>query len=208
MPKGDPGSLQTLRDYIHDFTGMGDFLVCTTTGKVLHRIKNIREMLAILKKAEKPTKTGQELRNILESYGERDNFSTWLYMHGYKDLANRLLPKRAKGRRLVSLLRHEFEEEIERVDTTPLVIEGREIFNLRELIETLRTLPPAKIQDYSDRDVFSTWLDSKGFTELAEEVRPIHGSGPRLENILIEKTEKWMKIYSSRTKQSPRRKHG
>jgi hypothetical protein len=198
MPKGDPGSLQTLREYIHDFTGMGDFLVCDKSGRVLHRIKNIREMLAVLKKAEKPTKTGQELRDILETYGERDSFSTWLYMHGYKDLADRLLPRRAKGRKLVSLLRHVFEEEIERVDRTPLVIDGIEIFSLQELLETLRTLPPSKIQDYSDNDVFSTWLDRKGYTELAEEIRPIHGSGQRLENILVEKTEKWITIYSTR----------
>jgi hypothetical protein len=197
MPKGDPGSLQTLRDYIHDFTGMGDFLVIDKTGKVLFRLKNIRDMLSVLKKAEKPTKTGQQLREILEGYGERDNFSTWLYMHGYKDLADRLLPKRAKGRRLVSLLRRTFEEEIERVDATPLVIEGREIFSLGELLDTLRTLPPSKIQDYSDHDVFSTWLDRKGYTELAEEIRPIHGSGQRLENLLVEKTEKWIEIYTS-----------
>lgn len=197
MPKGDPGSLQTLREYIHDFTGMGDFLVINKTGKVLFKLKNIREMLAVLKKAEKPTKTGQQLREILEAYGERDNFSTWLYMHGYKDLADRLLPKRAKGRRLVNLLRRTFEEEIERVDATPLVLEGREIFSLEELLETLRTLPPSKIQDYSNNDVFSTWLDRKGYTELAEEIRPIHGSGQRLEKILVEKTMKWIEIYSS-----------
>ena len=197
MPKGDPGSLQTLREYLHDFTGMGDFLIINKAGKVLFRIKNIRGMLAVLKKAEKPTKTGQQLREILEAYGERDNFSTWLYMHGYKDLADRLLPKRAKGRRLVSLLRRAFEEEIKRVDATPLVIEGREIFSLEELLETLRTLPPSKIQDYSDNDVFSTWLDRKGYTELAEEIRPIHGSGQRLEKLLVEKTKKWLEIYTS-----------
>jgi len=197
MPKGDPGSLQTLREYIHDFTGMGDFLVCSKTGKVLYRIKNIREMLAVLKKAEKPTKTGQELRHILEASGDRDNFSTWLYMHGYKDLADRLLPMHAKGRRLVSLLRRVFEEEIERVEAAPLVIDGLEVFSLQELLETLRKLPASKIQDYSDRDVFSTWMDRKGYTELAEEIRPIHGSGQRLEKILIEKIEKWMEFYSS-----------
>ncbi len=197
MPKGDPGSLQTLKDYIHDFTGMGDFLIMDKAGKVLYRLKNIREMLSVLKEAEKPTKAGQDLREILEGYGERDNFSTWLYMHGYKDLADNLLPKRAKGRRLISLLRHVFEEEIERVDATPLVIEGRQIFSLEELLETLRAIPPSKLQDYSDRDVFSTWLDRKGYSELAEEIRPIHGSGQRVEKILIEKTEKWAKIYSS-----------
>ena len=197
MPKGDPGSLQTLKEYIHDFTGLGDFLIINRAGNVLYRLKNIREMLSVIKKAEKPTKTGEQLREILEGYGERDNFSTWLYMHGYKDLADRLLPKRAKGRRLISLLRRTFEEEIERVDATPLVIEGREIFGLEELLETFRAIPPSKLQDYSDRDVFSTWLDRKGYSELAEEIRPIHGSGQRLEKILLEKTEKWSKLYSS-----------
>jgi hypothetical protein len=97
----------------------------------------------------------------------------------------------------VSLLRRVFEEEIERVEAAPLVIDGLEIFSLQELLETLRTLPASKIQDYSDRDVFSTWMDRKGYTELAEEIRPIHGSGQRLEKILIEKIEKWMKFYSS-----------
>jgi hypothetical protein len=196
MPKGDPGSLDTLRDYLQDHTGMGDFLVRSKTGKVLYRIRNIREMLKVLKLADRPTKTGEKLRGILESHGERDNFSTWLYMHGHKDLADQLLPRRAKGHRLIDLLRRVFEEEIARVDATPLLISDLEIFTLEDLLAAMRSLPPAKIQEHSDNDVFSNWLDLKGYSELAEEIRPIHGTGQRLEKSLIEKIERWVKIYA------------
>lgn len=196
MPKGDPGSLQTLREYINDYTGMGDFLISSPTGKILYRIKNIPEMLDILKKAEKDTKHGKQLRDILEVYGKRDNFSTWLYMHGYKELANKVLPMRRKGRPLILLLKRLFEKEIKRAEITPLLIDGIEIYTLDELLEALRTIPPARIQNLSDNDVFSTWLDSRGFAELAEEIRPIHGKGIKLEKTLANKVEKWIKIYS------------
>lgn len=197
MPKGDPGSLDTLRDYLHDHTGMGDFLVRSNTGKVLHRVRNIREMLHVLKLADKPTKTAEKLRGILEAHGERDNFSTWLYMHGHKDLADRLLPRRARGHRLIDLLRRVFEEEITRIDATPLEVSDREIYTLKDLLEAIRSLPPKEIQTYSDNDVFSNWLDLKGYSELAEEIRPIHGTGQRLEKSLVEKIEKWIEIYAS-----------
>ena len=42
MPKGDPGSLETLSDYIHDFTGMGDFIIRGKSGKEHYRIKHIQ----------------------------------------------------------------------------------------------------------------------------------------------------------------------
>jgi hypothetical protein len=195
MPKGDPGSLQTLQEFIQDFTGMGDFLVCSESGRELYRAKNLRDLLEIFKKAEKSTKRGEQLRHILEESGERDNFSTWLYMHGFKELANKILPMRAHGRRLVSLLKGLFEEEVARVDATPLVVHGKEIYSLPQLLDVIRTVPPAKLQDYSDNDVFSAWLDRKGYSELAEEIRPFHGSGQRLERTLAEKVEKWIKIY-------------
>ncbi len=195
MPKGDPGSLQTLREFIQDFTGMGDFLVCSKSGRELYRLKSLQEMLSVFKKAEKPTKLGEQLRSILEESGKRDNFSTWLYMHGFRELADRILPMRAKGRRLVSLLKKLFEEELERVESAPLVLHGKEIFDLPQLLAALKTVPPSKLQDYSDNDVFSTWLDRKGYPELAEEIRPVHGSGQRLERILVEKVEKWLNLY-------------
>ena len=195
MPKGDPGSLQTLQEYIQDYTGMGDFLICNKSGRELYRLKTLQEMLSVFKKAEKSTKRGEELRIVLEKSGDRDSFSTWLYMHGFKQLADRILPMRAKGRRLVSLLKNLFDEEIERMQAIPLVLHGKEIFDLPQLLDAIRAIPPAKLQDYSDKDVFSTWLDRRGYSELAEEIRPVHGSGQRLERILVEKIEKWLERY-------------
>jgi hypothetical protein len=195
MPKGDPGSLQTLQEYIQDFTGMGDFLVCNRNGRELYRAKNLQDMLEIFHKAEKPSKLGEQLRHILEESGKRDNFSTWLYMHGFKEMADKLLPKRATGRRLVSLLKKSFAEEVALVEATPLVLQGREIYDLPQLLAALKTIPAAKLQEFSDKDVFSTWLDRKGYSELADEIRPVHGSGPRLGRLLVDKIEKWIRVY-------------
>jgi len=202
MPKGDPGSLETLRDYIHDFTGLGDFLVCDESGEVRFRARDIRDLRDILQKAEKNTKEGKELREILVGSGERDNFSTWLYMHGFKDLANKILPMRIGGKRMVRVLEELFEKEIQRVESLPLMIEEKKAFTLEDLLDIMQTIPPSKIQEYADRDVFSNWLDRKGYPELANELRPIHGSGQRLEKRLSETIQKWMPIYAKRKKDS------
>jgi len=69
------------------------------------------------------------------------------------------------------------------------------IFNLHDLLHTLRTIDPHKIQYFSDNDLFSIWLDRKGYPELAEEFRPIHGSGQKLEQTLADIVEKWIEIY-------------
>ncbi len=198
MPKGDPRSLQALRGYIHDHTGVGDFIINNQEGNELFRIKNIREMLKVMQEAEKDTEKAKKLRKILEIYGKRDTFSTWLYMHGFQDLGDKLLPQHAKGRRLVSKLKRHFEKEIIRVDSTPLIIQDHRIFDLKGLLHVLRSFDPAAIQQMSDNDIFSTWLERKGYPELAEEFRPIHGSGIKLEKTLAELVEKWIRIYQSR----------
>jgi hypothetical protein len=198
MPKGDPGSLQTLKNYIHNFTGMGDFLVFSKKGKELYRIKNIREMYQIVLKAEKNTDEGQKLRGLLEIYGQKDWFSTWLYMHGYNELGDKLRPRQAKGHHLVKILKNHLKREIQRMNYTPLIIDGSKIFDLDDLLQVLRTVNPAKIQDFSDNDLFSTWLDHQGYPELAEEFRPIHNKGAKLGKILSDVVEKWIKIYKSR----------
>ncbi|MCX6563049.1 MAG: hypothetical protein NTU60_05525 [Candidatus Aminicenantes bacterium] len=48
--------------------------------------------------------------------------------------------------------------------------------------------------------MFSTWLDCKAYPELAEEFRPIHGSGERLREDLAGAVEKWITIYRARGK--------
>ncbi len=180
LPKGDPGSLQKLRDYIDDLTGMGDFLVFGKKGSEPRRAKDIHGIYRILLEAEQDTSAGRELRDILETYGEKDKFSTWLYMHSYKELADRLRPRRGYGRQLITLLKRHFRLEIARIERMPLIIDGRKIFTLDDLHVSLQTLSAEKIQRYSDDDIFSSWLDRKGYPELAAVFRPVHGSRPSL----------------------------
>jgi len=191
MPKGDIGSLDILKEYIHDYTGLGDFVIQNEQRTIYYRVKNIHELYDILVKAE----TDGQLRSLLEIYGEKDFFSTWLYMHGFRELGDKLRPKRDRGLRLVSILQRYIRREIMRMQFTPLLIDDAKIFTLSDLLHTLRTVSPEKIQYFSDNDFFSIWLDRKGFNELAEEFRPIHGSGPKLAQKLASLVEKWIDIY-------------
>ena len=198
MPKGDPGSLDTLKTYIYDHTGMGDFLIHDRNGAELYRITDIKGMVSVLLKAEKENAEAYELRELLGECGQKDCFSTWLYMHGYRDLANRLLPEHALGVPLVRLLIDELRSEIQKIKYTPLVIGKMKVWNLKDLLRVFRTFDPVRIQKYSDNDLFSTWLDFKGYPELAEEIRPIHSKGAKLEKILHDIVKKWIGVYRNR----------
>ncbi len=195
LPKGDPGSLITLRKYIQDYTGMGDFLIQDEKGKVLYRIKNIQEMIKILEQAGKNTEQARKLREILEDYGKRDCISTWLYMHSFRELGDVLRPIRVGGQRMITVLKRHLKREVLRMASTALLIDNEKATNLAELVHLLKTADPRKIQRLSNNDVFSSWLDRKGYTELAEELRPIHGTGQNLINSLTSIIEKWMPIY-------------
>jgi hypothetical protein len=198
LAKGDQGSLQKLKDYILNFTGLGDFLIHDKDGHEMRRAKNISDICQILLEAEKDTEQGLKLRERLESYGEKDKFSTWLYMHSYPELGDRLRPKKGRGQKLITLLKRHFQVEITRMERTPLIIEGEKIFKLQDLHAALQTLSAEKVQPYSDNDIISSWLDCKGYPELAEELRPVHGSGPQLCQTLTEIVEKWIKVYEER----------
>ena len=198
LPKGDPGSLQKLKDYILNFTGLGDFLITDKEGQELHRAKDIHGIYRILLDAEKDTEQGRKLRDILESYGEKDKFSTWLYMHSYQELGDRLRPRRGKGQQLITLLKRYFQNEMELTEQIPLIVGGQKIFSLDDLYASLKTLDLDIIQPYSDNDVISSWLDRKGYPELAEELRPIHGSGAKLSQTLVQIVEKWIRVYQER----------
>jgi hypothetical protein len=121
-------------------------------------------------------------------------------MHGYKELGDKLRPRQAKGQHLVKILKNHLKREIQRMNYTPLIIDQHKIFNLEDLLHVLLTVDHDKIQNFSDNDLFSTWLDHQGYAELAEEFRPIHNKGPKLEKILSLIVEKWIKIYKSREK--------
>jgi hypothetical protein len=195
LPKGDPGSLITLHKYIQDYTGIGDFLVQNETGDVLHRIKNIQGMIKILEKAGKNTPQGIKLREILEDYGKKDSISTWLYMHSFRELGDVLRPIHVGGQRMITVLKKHLKSEVLRMASTPLYIDKKKASNLRELLHLLKVSDPSKIQSLSDNDVFSSWLDRKGYTELAEELRPIHGTGQTLIDSLTFIIEKWIPAY-------------
>lgn len=198
LPKGDPGSLEKLKDYILSFTGLGDFLIHDSEGQEMYRAKDIYGICQILLEAEKDTPQGLRLREILESYGEKDKFSTWLYMHSYRELGDRLRPRRGQGRQLITLLKRHLRVEIARMTNTPLIIDGEKIFSLHDLRAALQNLDAPRIQPYSDNDILSSWLDRKGYSELAEELRPIHGSGPKLCQTLTQIVRKWIKAYEER----------
>lgn len=200
LPKGDPGSLQTLKEYILDFTGLGDFLIQSKTGKELFRIKDIYQMNEVLIEAKKHTRQAEKLREILEIYAEKDAFSTWLYMHGFRALGDEIRPKRGSGLDLMRALEEPIRREISRLHSTPLVIGEKRVFDLSDLLSVLREVKPRMIQDFSDNDVFSTWLDRKGYPELAEEIRPIHGSGEKLKEALTQSIAKWIAIYQKSDK--------
>jgi hypothetical protein len=191
LAKGDPGSLQKLKEYILNLTGLGDFLIYDNAGREIHRAKDISGICRILQEAEQETPQGLKLREILESYGAKDKFSTWLYMHSYRELGDRLRPRRGRGRQLVTMLRRSFQTEIARIERMPLDIAGRKIFNLEDLRTSLLSLDAEQIQAYSDNDIISSWLDRKGYPELAEELRPIHGSGPKLCQTLADAVGRW-----------------
>lgn len=198
LPKGDPGSLETLGTYIRDFTGIGDFVIRDDEGRELHRSKDIRDLYRLVSRAGGDDSEAEHLRSILETYGQRDMFSTWLYMHSFRDLGDKLRPRRHKGKQLIAELAASLEQEFGRMHRTPLVIEGNKILDLKGLAQTLRTASPETIAPYSDNDIISSWLDSRGYSELAEELRPIHGKGTHLQGMVIDIIERWMKVYDAR----------
>jgi hypothetical protein len=198
LPKGDPGSLQTLHDYIQDFTGLGDFVLRDRKGIESFRAKDIYQLGQILAEAKKHTKKAQKIREILEVYGEKDAFSTWLYMHGFRELADELRPQHGKGPDLVKKLIEPIEREISRIHSTSLRIGEERVYSLDGLLKALHKVEPELIQNLSDNDVFSNWLDRKGYPELAEEIRPIHGSGEKLKEALVQSISKWLALYEKK----------
>ncbi len=198
LPKGDPGSLETLKRYLHDRTGMGDFVIFGRDGRELYRLRDIYQIYSLLTRAEGDDRESRELRSLLEEYGEKDMFSSWCYMHSYQALGDRLRPQHVKGRRMISLLKRSFLRESLRARCTPLVVEGWKINNLADLRKVLDQLPSDWIRPLSDNDVFSSWLDYRGYSELAEVLRPIHGKGRELNDALVAAVEKWETIYRDR----------
>jgi hypothetical protein len=195
LPKGDPGSLIMLREYIRDYTGIGDFLIKDQDGDVFHRVKNIQGMISVFEEAEKNTPRAQKLKDILEIYGQKDSISTWLYMHSFRELGDTIRPLRTQGEEMITLLKKHLKEEVSRMKSTPLIVDKIKANNLNELLHLLKNADHSEIEKLSNNDAFSSWLDRKGYSELAEELRPIHGTGQSLNKSLTATVEKWISVY-------------
>jgi hypothetical protein len=188
LPKGDPDAVEILDRYVHDFTGLGDFLFFDD-GDVWRRATTLKELREAI--ADAPI-------GMLEEYAAKDYFSTWLYMHGFRRLADRLRTRRDVGKELKKVLLAALEKEIEIVREQELMIlnERKEIVGraktVRELVEAIKTIGVRTLQEYSASDVFSMWLMIKGYPVLADKIRPIHGEGEELRRELIETFEVWL----------------
>jgi hypothetical protein len=99
---------------------------------------------------------------------------------------------------MITILKKHLKSEVLRMASTPLYIDDKKASNLRDLLHLLKKADPSKIQSLSNNDVFSSWLDRKGYTELAEELRPIHGTGQALIKSLSSIVEKWVYIYGKK----------
>lgn len=198
LPKGNPGSLEALKKYIHDFCGIGNFLVHDAEGTEIFRLTNLREILGLLYQVKDQRGDYQQILEILNEYGEKDFFSTWLYMHSYRDLGDRLRPLKGMGDEMIDILINLMENELKRIKKRPLVINNKKIFNLPELVKALKSASPEEVQPLSNNDVLSSWLDRKCFSELAEELRPIHGKGKPLVDEIIRVVDKWISFYEQR----------
>jgi hypothetical protein len=155
-------------------------------------------MIEVLEQAGENTPEAIKQRGILEGYGKRDCISTWLYMHSFRELGDVLRPMHLMGQRMITILKKHLKSEVLRMASTPLYIDDKKASNLRDLLHLLKKADPSKIQSLSNNDVFSSWLDRKGYTELAEELRPIHGTGQALIKSLSSIVEKWVYIYGKK----------
>ena len=93
------------------------------------------------------------------------------------------------------MLKEDFGRQIDWLKLTPLVIDDIRIHSISDMLHVLRTAGEEAIQPFSDNDILSSWLDRQGYSELAEELRPIHGSGKKLGETLISVIEKWQVYY-------------
>ena len=198
LPKGDEGSLDMLRSFLRDQTGMGDFVLYDERGVQRRRLKEIGGIYSMLSEAAGQGQEAQDLRKLLEAYGERDKFSTWFYMHSYRELGDRLRPLRVRGRRMITVLRRLLLREMLRMRYTPLRLDRTEVYNLGRLAEAVRSADPAQVEALANDDAISSWLDRKGYSELADALRPIHGKGPELGRMISDIVEKWHFIYRNR----------
>jgi hypothetical protein len=201
LPKGDPGSLERLREYILNYSGLGDFLVLDSSSTEIYRLKTIKDLYRLLCGMIPGDPAAELLLERLESYARRDQFSTWLYMHSFHELAETVQPRRGKGWRLVTELKRYLWREIQRIRCSPLSIGHAKVYDLQQLLRVFRDITEDEIQPLADRDIVSSWLDRLSYPELAEELRPIHGTWSGQKETIVSTVEKWIRLYADRAEQ-------
>ncbi len=181
LPKGDPGSVEILDQYVHDFTGIGDFLF-VRNGRMWRCAKTLSELREAI--ADAPIA-------LLEEYADKDYFSTWLYMHGFRKLADRLVVRRDQGEELKDVLLSTIDREIVNTEREELVLYNSDkkvmgrARTVEELIELVENVDTRTLKEYSKGDHFSMWLMRKGHPAMADRVRPIHGEGEELREEIL-----------------------
>lgn len=187
LPKGDEGALRELERHVRDFTGLGDFLFYKD-GKFLARAANLSELRDRI--AHLPI-------DVLELYGEKDYFSTWLYMHGFHNIADVLRPRADRGDALRRTLLEGMDAELKAVSVHPFLfldengIEVARAGSISELARAIRQVDLGIIEFYSHIDGFSTWLMRTGHSALADMLRPLHAAGEDLRSGLAGIIEKY-----------------
>lgn len=78
LSKRDPILMIALRDIMRDYFGFGDFIFRDASGKEIARASNFKEFYAALQSIDGA---------VLVRHASRDDFSNWLYLHGYDDAA-------------------------------------------------------------------------------------------------------------------------
>jgi hypothetical protein len=189
LPKGEPGAVDKLDQYVHDFSGLGDFLLIRH-GKLWRRASTLQELRDAV--SEAPIE-------LLEEYAEKDYFSTWLYMHGFAALADTLRPGSDRGDRLRGVLLSAFDDELDIVARQEIVLvnhkreEVGRAQTVLELAALLQRVDHRTLKEYSVTDRFSLWLMRKGYPELADQIRPIHGEGEQLRDEMVAVFDDWLR---------------
>lgn len=187
LPKGDPGAIETLDQYVHDFTGMGDFLFYD--GHVLWRrastLAELRDAVAAAPIA------------MLEEYAGKDYFSTWLYMHGFRRIADFLRARRDHGDELRQVLLDVLDEQLQVLPEQELILVDKEnqplarARDVEDLLALFQKTDAETLTVYGADEAFSMWAMVKGYPQLADELRQIVGKGEALRKQVIATLRRW-----------------
>lgn len=188
LPKGEPGATDTLDRYVHDCCGFGDFLF-VHEGKPWARASTLADLRDIIAVAP---------LDMLEEYAANDYFSTWLYMHSFRNLGDTLRRRGDRGEELRGLLLSNIEHELAIVEEQDLVLSSAtgevlgQASTVEELARLIGEVDSAVLRTYAVEDLISTWLTRKGHSELADAIRPIHGEGEELRAALLDTIGQWI----------------